>query len=77
VRNFEVFSYNICLISIRKDDYAFFLKPVDPENVPGYMDVIKQPMDFGTMSDKIVKSKYKSLDEFAVRVPTCSPKFPV
>ncbi|KAH9974893.1 hypothetical protein BGW80DRAFT_1457851 [Lactifluus volemus] len=40
-------------------------KPVDPEKVPGYMDVIKQPMDFGTMSEKIVKSKYKSLDEFA------------
>ncbi|KAI0247260.1 hypothetical protein BJV78DRAFT_1285690 [Lactifluus subvellereus] len=49
----------------KKDDYAFFLKPVDPENVPGYMDVIKKPMDFGTMTEKVAKSKYKSLDEFA------------
>ncbi|KAI0263548.1 hypothetical protein BC834DRAFT_971243 [Gloeopeniophorella convolvens] len=49
----------------KKDDYAFFLQPVDTEKVPGYMDVIKQPMDFGTMTDKIAKSKYRSLDEFA------------
>jgi hypothetical protein len=51
----------------RKDDYAFFLAPVNLEKVPGYMDLIKQPMDFGTMADKVYKSKYRSLDEFAVR----------
>ena len=51
----------------RKDDYAFFLVPVDLEKVPGYMDVIKQPMDFGTMADKVSKSRYRSLEEFAVR----------
>ena len=50
----------------RKDDYAFFLEPVDLEKVPGYMDVIKQPMDFGSMADKVSRSKYRSLDEFAV-----------
>ncbi|KAI9449584.1 hypothetical protein BJY52DRAFT_1359855 [Lactarius psammicola] len=49
----------------KKDDYAFFLEPVNLEKVPGYMDVIKQPMDFGTMADKVSKSKYRSLDEFA------------
>lgn len=49
----------------KKDDYAFFLEPVDLEKVPGYMDVVKQPMDFGTMADKVSKSKYRSLDEFA------------
>ncbi|KAF8265875.1 hypothetical protein EI94DRAFT_1587444 [Lactarius quietus] len=49
----------------KKDDYAFFLEPVDVEKVPGYMDVVKQPMDFGTMADKVSKSKYRSLDEFA------------
>jgi bromodomain-containing protein 7/9 len=52
----------------RKDDYAFFLGPVDLEKVPGYMDVIKQPMDFGTMADKVSRSKYRSLHEFAVRL---------
>lgn len=49
----------------KKDDYAFFLGPVDLEKVPGYMDVIKQPMDFGTMADKVSRSKYRSLHEFA------------
>ncbi len=53
-------------MTTRKDDYAFFLKPVDLEKVPGYLDVIKQPMDFGNMGDKVSKSKYRSLDEFAV-----------
>lgn len=50
---------------MKKDDYAFFLEPVNLEKVPGYMDVIKKPMDFGTMADKVSRSKYRSLDEFA------------
>jgi hypothetical protein len=60
--------YNFRLISVRKDDYAFFLEPVDPEKVPGYLDAIGQPMDFGTMTEKVAKSKYRSLDEFTVRM---------
>jgi Bromodomain len=70
VRKLEVSLHIVCLISIRKDDYAFFLEPVNPEKVPGYMDVIKKPMDFGTMSEKVAKSKYKTLDEFSVRSST-------
>jgi bromodomain-containing protein 7 len=63
-----LFNTNFRLISlVRKDDYAFFLKPVDTEKVPGYLDVIPQPMDFGKMTEKVAKSKYRSLDEFAVR----------
>ncbi|KAI0324847.1 hypothetical protein GY45DRAFT_1438799 [Cubamyces sp. BRFM 1775] len=49
----------------KKDDYAFFLQPVDPEQVPGYSDVIKYPMDLGTMSVKVDKGKYRTLEEFA------------
>ncbi|KAH7925991.1 hypothetical protein BV22DRAFT_1033385 [Leucogyrophana mollusca] len=49
----------------KKDDYAFFIKPVDPSQVPGYSDLIKRPMDFGTMSMKVAKGKYRSLEEFA------------
>ena len=52
----------------RKDDYAFFLQPVDPAQVPGYSDVISRPMDFGTMTTKVEKGKYRSLEEFAVRL---------
>jgi len=52
----------------RKDDYAFFISPVDPAQVPGYADVIKHPMDFGTMSSKVAKGKYRSLEEFTVSI---------
>ncbi|KIM44007.1 hypothetical protein M413DRAFT_443069 [Hebeloma cylindrosporum] len=48
----------------KKDDYAFFLRPVDVANVPGYSDVVKRPMDLGTMSDKVNKGKYRSLEDF-------------
>jgi hypothetical protein len=57
----------ICLHS-RKDDYAFFLQPVDVSQVPGYSDVIKRPMDLGTISTKVNRGKYRSLEEFTVRL---------
>ncbi|EGN97535.1 hypothetical protein SERLA73DRAFT_56919 [Serpula lacrymans var. lacrymans S7.3] len=49
----------------KKDDYAFFISPVDPAQIPGYADVIKRPMDLGTMSAKVSHSRYRSLEEFA------------
>ncbi|PPQ97448.1 hypothetical protein CVT26_002796 [Gymnopilus dilepis] len=49
----------------KKDDYAFFLQPVDVANVPGYSDIVKHPMDLGTMSDKVNRGKYRSLEDFA------------
>ncbi|KAG6829934.1 hypothetical protein H0H87_009728 [Tephrocybe sp. NHM501043] len=48
----------------KKDDYAFFLRPVDPSQVPGYTDVVKRPMDLGTMSVKVDRGKYRSLEDF-------------
>lgn len=49
----------------RKDDYAFFLRPVDVSQVPGYKDVVQRPMDFGTMANKVHRGKYRSLEDFA------------
>jgi bromodomain-containing protein 7/9 len=37
------------------------------EQVPGYADVIKRPMDLGTMTMKVEKGRYRSLEDFAVR----------
>ena len=51
----------------RKDDYAFFLQPVDTTQVPNYADIVKNPMDFGTMTEKVEKGKYRSLEQFKVR----------
>ncbi|KAF9653600.1 hypothetical protein BDM02DRAFT_3125566 [Thelephora ganbajun] len=60
----EVLSKLIAQIK-KKDDYAFFLQPVDPKLVPGYSDAIQQPMDFGTMTTKVSRGKYRSLEDFA------------
>ncbi|KAF8198184.1 hypothetical protein K438DRAFT_1717831 [Mycena galopus ATCC 62051] len=49
----------------KKDDYAFFLKPVNPSQVPGYSDLIKRPMDLGTMTVKVQRGRYRSLEDFA------------
>ncbi|KAJ7242351.1 hypothetical protein B0H12DRAFT_1132403 [Mycena haematopus] len=49
----------------KKDDYAFFLKPVKPAQVPGYSDLIKRPMDLGTMAVKVQRGRYRSLEDFA------------
>lgn len=60
----DVLAKLIALIK-KKDDYAFFLQPVDPKRVPGYSDVVQQPMDFGTMTTKVSRGKYRSLEDFA------------
>jgi len=52
----------------RKDNYALFLKPVDAVNVLGYADLVKHPMDFGTMTDKVNRVKYRSLEDFVVSI---------
>ncbi|XP_039995413.1 bromodomain-containing protein 7 isoform X2 [Xiphias gladius] len=47
----------------RKDPSAFFSFPVTDLIAPGYSSIIKRPMDFSTMKDKIKKECYQSLDE--------------
>ena len=39
---------------------AIFSVPVSEEEVPGYSLVIKQPMDLGTVLEKLKKGKYAS-----------------
>lgn len=47
-----------------KDTYGFFLVPVDTSIVTDYLDVIKTPMDLGTMEKKVNRRQYKHIDEF-------------
>ncbi|KAF9585768.1 pre-mRNA-splicing factor prp46 [Lunasporangiospora selenospora] len=49
---------------IKRDAYVLFTHPVDPELVPDYSSVIKNPMDFSTMRSKIGKNFYPTADEF-------------
>ncbi|KAM7015511.1 bromodomain-containing protein 7 [Tautogolabrus adspersus] len=50
----------------RKDPSAFFSFPVTDLIAPGYSSVIKRPMDFSTMKDRVKKECYQSLDELKV-----------
>ncbi|CAO3694188.1 unnamed protein product [Rhizopus stolonifer] len=48
----------------KRDTYGFFLEPVDPNFVPDYLKVIKSPMDFSTMNQKLNNESYKTVDDF-------------
>ncbi|XP_073443801.1 bromodomain-containing protein 9 isoform X8 [Dendrobates tinctorius] len=48
----------------RKDPHGFFAFPVTDQIAPGYFMIIKHPMDFSTMKDKITANEYKSITEF-------------
>lgn len=43
-----------------------FLEPVDPVElcIPDYFDIIKNPMDLGTITKKLLSGKYANVDEF-------------
>jgi transcriptional activator SPT7 len=43
-----------------------FLKPVQKREAPNYYDIIKRPMDLGTMSKKLKNYQYTSKAEFEV-----------
>ncbi|XP_071345575.1 bromodomain-containing protein 7 [Trachinotus anak] len=47
----------------RKDPNAFFSFPVTDLIAPGYSSIIKRPMDFSAMKEKVKKECYQSLDE--------------
>ncbi|XP_070768015.1 bromodomain-containing protein 9 isoform X7 [Enoplosus armatus] len=48
----------------RKDPHGFFSFPVTDAIAPGYSMIIKHPMDFSTMKDKISDNEYNTVTEF-------------
>ncbi len=55
------------LTSKKHDSYSFpFLVPVDPvaAEAPNYFDVIKHPMDLGTINNKLTNGEYNTAEEF-------------
>ncbi|XP_029576927.1 bromodomain-containing protein 7 [Salmo trutta] len=50
----------------RKDPSAFFSFPVTDLIAPGYSTIIKRPMDFGAMKEKVKNEYYQSLEELKV-----------
>ncbi|XP_073284772.1 uncharacterized protein [Primulina huaijiensis] len=47
----------------KKDTRGAFSEPVDPDELPDYHEIIKQPMDFGTVNKKLDSGAYKTLEE--------------
>ncbi|KAM9302440.1 bromodomain-containing protein 7 [Gastrophryne carolinensis] len=47
----------------RKDPSSFFAFPVTDFIAPGYSVIIKHPMDFSTMKEKIKNNEYESIEE--------------
>uniref|UniRef100_A0A668AG70 Bromodomain adjacent to zinc finger domain 2B n=1 Tax=Myripristis murdjan TaxID=586833 RepID=A0A668AG70_9TELE len=45
-----------------------FLTPVNSKAVPGYKKVIKKPMDFSTIREKLINNQYLNLETFIVDV---------
>uniref|UniRef100_A0A8C2JZ28 Bromodomain adjacent to zinc finger domain 2B n=1 Tax=Cyprinus carpio TaxID=7962 RepID=A0A8C2JZ28_CYPCA len=52
----------------RHQDAGPFLTPVNPKSVPGYRKIIKKPMDFSTIRDKLTNSQYLNLETFIIDV---------
>mmetsp|Transcript_6648 Transcript_6648/g.8702 ORF Transcript_6648/g.8702 Transcript_6648/m.8702 type:complete len:251 (+) Transcript_6648:1-753(+) len=44
----------------RLDHYSVFAEEVTEDEAPGYFDIVKKPMDFGTMKEKIDNGDYGS-----------------
>jgi len=46
-----------------RDQQDIFFEPVDPNEVPDYLTIIKEPMDISTMRDKVNAYQYSSIDD--------------
>ncbi|KAG0218795.1 nuA3 HAT complex component nto1 [Mortierella sp. NVP41] len=54
------------LVELEKlDRQKYFAYPISAEEVKDYHDVIKNPISFQTMNEKLVAHKYQSVEEFA------------
>lgn len=62
----QCFPFAGLLCLFRKDPHGFFAFPVTDAIAPGYSMIIKHPMDFSTMKDKIAMNEYKTVTEFKV-----------
>ncbi|XP_067083926.1 bromodomain adjacent to zinc finger domain protein 2B isoform X2 [Osmerus mordax] len=63
---------NLCRVLLAEleghQDAWPFLIPVNPKSVPGYKKVIRKPMDFSTIREKLVNNLYLNLETFIIDV---------
>ncbi|AEE35830.1 DNA-binding bromodomain-containing protein [Arabidopsis thaliana] len=48
----------------KKDTYGVYSDPADPEELPDYYEIIKNPMDFTTLRKKLESGAYTTLEQF-------------
>ncbi|KAL8144313.1 hypothetical protein V2J09_017345 [Rumex salicifolius] len=48
----------------KKDTYGVYADPVDPDELPDYHDIIKNPMDFSTVRKKLANGSYSFFEQF-------------
>lgn len=63
--------------SCRKDPSAFFSFPVTDLIAPGYSTIIKRPMDFGAMKEKVKNEYYESPEELKVHLSAALPSWQI
>ena len=61
-----VFLQSLLDILVDYDRNGIFASAVDPVQVPSYYDVIKEPMNFSLMQERIHSMHYQCLDQFEV-----------
>lgn len=64
LRELRIFLRDICAKLARNKQFFMFTKPVDVEEVPDYLDIIKEPMDLETLMSKIDKHSYICARDF-------------
>ncbi|KAL0701935.1 hypothetical protein Bca4012_058057 [Brassica carinata] len=52
----------------KKDTYGVYSDPVDSEELPDYHEIIKNPMDFTTLREKLEAGAYSTLEQFEANV---------
>lgn len=65
-RPFKELADKVLIEMRRKDEYGFFLDPVQVDEYPGYLEIIggeERMMDLGTMQSKVTSGEYRSMDD--------------
>ena len=64
LRELRIFLREILAKIVRNKLFYMFTRPVDIEEVPDYLEIIRQPMDLETMMTKIDQYAYNSAKDF-------------
>ncbi|KAF4524892.1 hypothetical protein B566_EDAN015548 [Ephemera danica] len=64
LRELRIFLREICAKLARNKQFFMFVQPVDLEEAPDYLDIIKEPMDLESIMSKIDRHQYECAADF-------------